>query len=501
MKKIIFFLIFSNSISYSQTDGSLDISFGTNGKVITDLSSSSTDYAQDGIQLPDNKILVAGYTTLNGNDNLLIKYLPDGQLDTTFGINGISIIEFGTSLSQIRKIGTQSNEKIILAGRSSSGSSVSYATVARANSDGTLDTTFGTNGYTKKISGSESDIQSLIILPDDKIIVVGYVLNNNADIQIIKLNADGSYDNSFGTNGIAVINFDSLSQRAFCSVMNGDKILIGGVVNNPNESSLLLQLNPNGSIDTSFGVNGYSYTQFGSNPYNRYDRFLSIKIFENKIYGVGSRAVDSFNNSINLAKFTIDGLLDTSFSDDGKLLIDTSSKIDFINDLNILQDNSIFLAGVSSTSSSSSGLLIKLNPDGNYNTNFGVNGIISSTNFNTIQKVIINETNIIAIGNINSPSNVVLAKYNNSNLLSIEENQFKNTSFNIYPNPAEDKLNIIPLSEQKINAVVILDVLGKKVFEKNQNIDQLNIENFPKGIYFLKIYSDGLIEDFKLIKY
>jgi uncharacterized delta-60 repeat protein len=501
MKKIIFLLIFSNSISYSQTDGSLDNTFGTNGKVITDLSSSSTDYAYDGIRLADDKILVAGLTNFSGSDNnLLIKYLPNGQLDTSFGINGISIIKFGNDRSQVRKIATQSDGKIILAGRSSA-SLTAYATIARINSDGTLDTTFGTNGYTKKVSGSESDIQSLIILPDDKIIVVGYVLNNNADIQVIKLNADGSYDNSFGTNGIAVINFDSLSQRAFCSVMNGDKILIGGVVYNPNESSLLLQLNPNGSIDNSFGVNGYSYAQFGSNPYNRYDRFLSIKIFENKIYGVGSRAVDSFNNSINLAKFTIDGLLDTSFSDDGKLLIDTSSKIDFINDLNILQDNSILLAGVSSTSSSSSGLLIKLKPDGNYKINFGVNGIISSANFTTIQKVIINETNIIAIGNINSPTNVVLAKYNNSNLLNIKKNQFKNTSFNIYPNPVEDKLNITSLSEQKINAVVILDVLGKKVLEQNQNINQLNIENFPKGIYFLKIYSDGLIEDFKLIKY
>lgn len=499
MKKIILLLIFSNSISYSQTDGSLDTSFGTNGKVVTDLSSSSTDFAQDGIQLPDNKILVAGYTTLNGTDNLLIKYLPNGILDVSFGINGISIIKFGSNKSQVRKIATQSDGKIIIAGRS--GPSIAYATIARVNSDGTLDTTFGTNGITTKISGSESDIQSLHVLPDNKIIVVGYVLNNNADIQVIKLNADGSFDTNFGTNGVAVINFDSLPQRAFCSVMNGDKILIGGVVNNPNESSLLLQLNSNGSIDTTFGINGYNYAQFGANPYDYYDRFLSIKIFQNKIYGVGSRAKDSFNYNINLARFTIDGLLDTSFSDDGKLLIDTNSEKDFVQDLNVLYDNSIFLAGASSTSSSTNGFLMKLNQDGSYKTNFGVNGIITNMNFSGVQKVIVNETNIIAVGNNNSPSNVTLAKYNNSNLLSIQENQFKNRKFSIYPNPVEDKLNIIPLSEQQINAVEILDVLGKKVFEKNQNINQLNTASLPKGIYFLKIYSDGLIEDFKLIKY
>lgn len=55
---------------YSQTDGTLDSSFGTNGKVITDLSSSTTEYAFDGIQLSDSKILVGGYTTLKGQDNL-----------------------------------------------------------------------------------------------------------------------------------------------------------------------------------------------------------------------------------------------------------------------------------------------------------------------------------------------------------------------------------------------------------------------------------------------
>ncbi|MBA4275751.1 T9SS type A sorting domain-containing protein [Flavobacterium sp.] len=499
MKKIILFLIFSNSIIYSQTDGSLDTSFGTNGKVVTDLSSSSTDFAQDGIQLPDNKILVTGYTTLNGTDNLLLKYLPNGELDLSFGSSGISIIKFGSNKSQVRKIATQSDGKIIIAGRS--GPSIAYATIARVNSDGTLDTTFGTNGITTKISGSESDIQSLHVLPDNKIIVVGYVLNNNADIQVIKLNADGSFDTNFGTNGVAVINFDSLSQRAFCSVMNGDKILIGGVVNNPNESSLLLQLNSNGSIDTTFGINGYSYAQFGANPYDYYDRFLSIKIFQNKIYAIGSRAKDSFNYNINLARFTIDGLLDTSFSDDGKLLIDTNSEKDFVQDLNILYDNSIFLAGGSSTSSSTYGFLMKLNQDGSYKTNFGVNGVITNMNFSGVQKVIVNETNIIAIGNTNSPSNVALAKYNNSNLLSIQENQFKNKNFSIYPNPVEDKLNIISLSRHQIDAVEILDVLGKKVFKQNQNINQLNTASFPKGIYLLKIYSDGLIEDFKLIKY
>ncbi|GGF06373.1 T9SS type A sorting domain-containing protein [Flavobacterium limi] len=498
MKKILLFFILINSILYSQTDGSLDTSFGTNGRVFTDLSASSNDYMQDGIQLPDNKILVAGYTTLKGLDNVVLKYLPNGTLDVSFGTNGISIIEFGSDKSQIRKIATQSDGKIIIAGRS--GSLTSYATVARLNSDGTLDTTFGTNGIVTKISGTESDIQSLHILPDNKIIVVGYVLNDNSDIQVIKLNADGSFDTNFGINGVAVIDFDSLSQRAFCSVMNGEKILIGGVVSNPTESSLLLQLNSNGSIDTTFGTNGYSSIQFGANPNDYYDRFLTVKVFQNKIYAVGSRAKDYFNYNINLSRFTIDGLLDTSFSDDGKLLIDTNNEKDFVQDLNILNDNSILLAGVSLASNSNKGFLMKLNANGSYKTNFGSAGVVTNMNFIEVQKVIVNQNNIIVVGTTTYPSNVALAKYNNANLLGIQNDEFLGRNFNVYPNPMQDKLNVISRSGQQINTIEILDASGKKVFEHNQNTDQLNTGNLAKGIYFLKIYSEGLIENFKLIK-
>lgn len=503
MKRTILLLIFSCSISYSQTDGSLDTSFGTNGKVITDLS-SSTDYAFDGIQLPDNKILVGGYTTLKGQDNLILKYLPNGALDTSFGTNGYSIVEFGNDLSLVRKIGIQNDGKIILAGRS--GASLAHATISRLNTDGTLDTTFGTNGITTKVIGSESDIQGLHILPDNKIIVVGYALNSNSDILAIKLNADGTYDNSFGTNGVQIIDFESLSQRAFCSVMNGDKILIGGVVSNPTESSLLVQLNSDGSIDKSFGLNGYSYAQFGANLQDNYDRFMTIKIANNKIYGVGSRATSAFKYVINLAKFSIDGQLDTTFSDDGKILIDTKSEKDFINDINILQNNSILLAGVTSTTSTSNSLLIKLNPDGTYKTNFGVKGIVT-TNMNssnsTIQKVIVNGDHFITIG-ATSPTanpNIGLAKYKNSNSLGIPENQFKGKNFNVFPNPVKDKLNITSLSGQKPEFVTLINAKGQALFQNKLNTEQINVESLPKGIYILKIYSEGVTENVKIIKY
>ncbi|CAI2765889.1 T9SS type A sorting domain-containing protein [Flavobacterium collinsii] len=503
MKKTLLFLIFNYTLSYAQNDGTLDTSFGKNGITITDLTSNGIDYAFDGIQLADHKILVGGYTSANSNSSLVLKYLPDGNLDLSFGTKGYSMIKFGNEKSDVRKIGIQSDGKIILSGRS--GERFAYAAIARLNTDGTLDTTFGTNGITKNILGSESDLQSIHILPNDKMIAVGYVLNDNSDILILKLNADGTYDNSFGNNGVQVINFDSLSQRAFCSVMNGDKILIGGSVSNPTEASLLVQLNANGSIDTSFGTNGYRYVQFDSNAREDYDRFLSVKIDKDKIYAVGAKAITPLKYVINLAKFDINGTLDTTFSDDGKLLIDTKSDKDFINDLNILQDNSILLAGVTAVSNSSNSLLIKLNPDGTYKTNFGNKGIVLS-NMNasnsTIQKVIVNEANLITVGVSSSRSaNIGLAKYKNSNTLGIPENQLKSKSFNVFPNPVKDKLSITSLLDQKPDSITLINSKGQIILENKTNTEQINLENLAEGIYILKIQSNGLTENVKIIKY
>ena len=502
MKTVILFLIMSSIIATAQTDGSLDTTFGANGKVITNIAGASVDFAYDAVQLNDNKILVAGYTTLNGQDMLLLKYDQNGQLDTTFGTDGISIIEDETRLSQVRKVGLQSNGKIILAGRS--GSQTAYATIARADASGALDTTFGTNGFTRKISGTESDIQALMVLPDDKIVVVGYVLNNTSNIQVIKLNADGSFDMTFGTNGVKVITIGSFGQRAFCGTMNGDKILIGGVISNPNESSLLLQLNADGTFDTSFGTDGYSVAQFGPNPQNRYDRFSAIQIFENKIYAVGSRAIDAFNYKGNLAKFTINGILDTTFSDDGKLIVNTSSEKNFINDIQILQEGYILLAGVASNSSSNF-LMIKLNTDGTFKTNFGTNGIVTTSMnsaSNTVQKVIVNDTNLIAVGasNSNVSSNIALAKYNNSNLLSVINNLNTNERFKVYPNPFETVLHISNHGNDIIESIQILDATGKQIVRITNNIETIQLDNLLSGVYVMKILTKSSTYIFKIIK-
>lgn len=507
MKNFYFLLTLLSNIIFSQTDGTLDVSFGSSGKVVTNVS-SGVDFASDGIQLSDNKILVGGYANQNGQDNLVLKYLSNGQLDTSFGNNGVSIIELGTTSSQVRKIGTQSDGKIILAGRAGN-SGPAHSTISRLNQDGTLDLSFGVNGYVTHISGSESDIQGLSILDNDKIIVVGYTLNSNADIKVIKLNSNGTYDNSFGNNGVVILDFGSLGIRAFCSIMNGNKILIGGVICcNPDESSLVLQLNADGSLDTSFGNNGWNYAYFGSSTgFYDHDRFLTITLKDNKIYAVGSKLFTSIDYQINLAKFNIDGSLDTSFDSDGMLTINTSSQKDFIHDIKILEDNSILMAGISSFSSTSSSfLMVKLNPDGTLNSDFGNNGLVL-TNLNSttsgIQKLIVNENNIIAIGNnnISSSANVAMAKYHNSNpVLNINEIIDQNNKPYVFPNPFKNYLNINFKVLHLVDKIEIYENTGRLVYWEENPGQVLNLSFLKSGTYIFKFYADKNLRTIKVIK-
>lgn len=512
MKKITFLILLISKIAFAQTDGSLDTSFGTGGKVFTN-PTTSLEFSQHGLQLSDGSILAGGYTNAFGIDYVIAKYLSDGTLDNTFGNNGIAITEFGIGYSQIKRMALQSDGKIIAAGRGDEdGDFTSFAQVARFNADGSLDTSFGINGRRIRYGGSESDVYGLHVLPDSSIITIGYVLNNNSDILVMKLTPNGGFDNSFGTNGVAVINFGSLPQRAFCSAMNGNKILIGGVVSNPKEQMLLLQLNENGTIDTAFGTNGYTATSFwDQSTFYDYDRGSTLTVSGNKIYQAGFRFITSNDYRISLAKYNTDGTLDTTFSDDGKILINGPGERDFINDIKILNDQSILLGGHSIINNSQLRFIImKLNPDGSFASDFGTNGslITPMSGSSTINTLIVNQDNIIAIGsgNTSGDGNFALAKYSYANPLGVES--FTNASFaTLYPNPVGNMATLAVSDFGDLPTdIAIYDYQGRllKMIPNNGfNEGNMHIETsgLATGVYFLKLATQtGKSQSIKFVK-
>lgn len=181
-------------------DGSLDTSFSDDGKLITDLG--STDGARSVAIQPDGKILVAGYSVghnpYSSQDFAVVRYNSDGSLDTSFSDDGIITTDFYGVYDDGRSIIVQPDGKILVAGYSEYGSTYELALV-RYNSDGSLDTTFSTDGKVTTPVGNRSVGYSATVQPDGKIVVTGRSSDGSStDIAVVRYNADGSLDTTFG---------------------------------------------------------------------------------------------------------------------------------------------------------------------------------------------------------------------------------------------------------------------------------------------------------------
>ena len=253
------------------SDGSLDNAFGSAGKIKTDFGFGSDDYGQSVVIQSDGKIVVAGasgYSPNSDYDFALARYNSDGTLDATFDSDGkvITVVGFsgsgwGNSVCQ------QSDGKIVMAGYSYVGTAYVFA-VVRYNNDGTLDNTFSSDGkVTTAIGSSDSKCYSVATQSDGKIVVVGYTNNGspNDDVALVRYNSDGSLDNTFDSDGIITTAIGSGFDHGFSvAIQSDDKIVVvGNSYNGINGDFALIRYKSDGTLDNTFGTGGKVLTDFG----------------------------------------------------------------------------------------------------------------------------------------------------------------------------------------------------------------------------------------------
>ncbi len=261
-----------------QANGSLDSSFGTGG--ISTLVIGTNSFITSVKIQADGKIVAGGRSTVSGVTSFtLARFNTNGTVDTSFGNpNGFVTFQFpGSTSSQIDSIAIQSDGKIVAAGRTTIGGVIQFA-VARFNSDGSVDTTFGTGGAVTIPISTFSSITSVLIQPDSKILVGGTATINGSDtFAFARLLTNGSLDNSFGTGGIVDLPLSvfgagtSFAELESITIQSNGKIIAGGSADPGGiQTFSLARLLINGSLDTSFGTNGIvnvlPLTLFGANP-------------------------------------------------------------------------------------------------------------------------------------------------------------------------------------------------------------------------------------------
>lgn len=276
-----------------KSNGTLDSTFGTGGIVITAFGSAADNGYSVVIQI-DGKIVVVG-STKNGTPThfALVRYNSDGTLDNTFGTSGKVITPVGIYyFDSAYSVAIQSDGKIVV-----SGTSDNIFALVRFNSDGSLDNTFGTGGkVTTNVGPGGIQIgYSVAIQIDGKIVASGFKNNGNGNssIFVVRYNNIGILDNTFGTGGIVITTFGA-DDLAFSVALQSDgKIVVAGYGNNGggiNYDIALLRYNNDGSLDNTFGTGGKVTTAIGSS----YDKAYSVALqSDGKIVVAGASMIGS----------------------------------------------------------------------------------------------------------------------------------------------------------------------------------------------------------------
>jgi len=376
MKKILFPAIFFILISrlIVAQPGILDGDFDADGKVTTDLGTNEDIGCSAAIQ-PDGKIIVAGYTSASTFDAALVRYNPDGSIDQSFGSDGTVIIDVGTQDDYLTSIVLQVDGQILAGGYTGPANGSNYL-IIRLNPDGSFDNSFSFDGVvTSDIAGSSDVLNSVALGNDGKIIASGCSWDlTGLKFSTARYNTDGSLDLSFDGDGKKLVSIgNDLNDVAYGVAVQPDgKIVVAGYSYNNSQTDIsLVRYNFDGSLDQSFSYDGKVMTDIQSSS----DHALAVMLQPDGKIVLTGRTHNTVNWDVFIVRYNQDGSLDLTFSEDGKQVKDVSGFNDEGYSLVLQPDGKILVAGLSVINTTANFMLMRIDSAGSLDTTFANEGI------------------------------------------------------------------------------------------------------------------------------
>jgi uncharacterized delta-60 repeat protein len=308
---------------------------------------------------PDGRILVVG-------DAGMARYTPDGNPDPGFGSGGETTDAAGAALA------LQPDGKLLVAGPNG---------VGRYNADGSLDTTFGTNGFaTNSAAGAQA---AVAVQPDGKIVVgqnVVELATNTDALAVSRYNADGSPDAGFGTQGTTTTaTGGNLSSTVSGLVLEGTgRIVVADAVNNGSPSLVLFGYTSAGALDGGFGTGGRVATPLTASGLSGTE---ALALDGSNLVVVG-QILGPAAEDFGVSRYTASGIPDATFGSGGTVATDIPVAVDATAaGAVLLGDGKLIVAGTVSGVSNLDGSLVGLvryNPDGSLDTGFGTGGRVTT---------------------------------------------------------------------------------------------------------------------------
>ncbi|MBL0343647.1 MAG: T9SS type A sorting domain-containing protein [Bacteroidetes bacterium] len=510
MKKItliaiafLFAICFTLPVASFAQSGSLDLTFDNDGKVTTSFGSNTGLGHALAIQ-SDGKLVVAGFS-INAiyNEFTLVRYNTSGSLDTSFDSDGKATTPIGISDARAESVVIQSDGKIVVAGYSTNSTNFFDIALVRYNTNGSLDTTFDTDGIVTTDVGPISDVGSAVTIQSDgKILVAGYIhLSTNTSVGLLRYNTNGSLDTTFDSDGIVATPIGTFHDDIGYSVgvQSDGKIVVAGVsFSGSNDDFALVRYDTNGSLDTSFDADGIVTTPIGTSLDVGYDLAFQS---DGKIVVAGVSIIGSIQN-FAVVRYNSNGSLDTTFNADGMVTtaIGTTQSAGF--SVVIQSDGKIVVAGrTGNVFNSDVFALVRYNTNGSLDVSFDTDGIVTtpmgadaygfSVALQSDDKIVV--AGFSSIGNVGS---FAVARYNNTISVGINETDNQTTDIKIYPNPFSSSTTLHTNYLLKNATLTVYNLYGQVVKQINKLSGQtiiLQRDNLSSGLYFIHLTEDNKI--------
>ena len=506
MKRYIFFLslclLLPTAFVFAQP-GSLDSSFSNDGLVKTKISPSGGSAVLSIAVQNDGKIIAAGQTFEGSGYSFgLVRYSSSGIPDNSFGNKGLVTTKFNSLSASIGSIAIQTNGMIVAGGFSTGG-----ALMVRYKKSGALDNSFGIDGkITSDFGGSDEGIYSIVLQSDGKIIAAG---GAGGQFAVARYKQNGTRDSTFGINGLVTtgLGHNTTSKGRGVTIQSDGKILIAGytVDKHGEYNAVLIRYKKNGRLDNHFGNGGIVITDLGSSS----DTYTSLIIRPNGKINTAGFIGNIHQENFVLAQYNNDGILDSSFGTNGFTSTDFSNAGDEANALALQADGDIILAGTTQSWEAPHYIkfaLARYTQNGTIDSAFGADGkVVPDFGGYGLALNIQFDGKILAGGS--SGVYAVVARYNaDSSNLQFDKNLTKqqinkSTTISLSPNPVKDVLYLRGMSTNKKSISIISEngSASQHIVTENSSYT-INTKQLKAGVYFVKITEGGKTTTLKFLK-
>ncbi|MDX1907607.1 MAG: T9SS type A sorting domain-containing protein [Bacteroidia bacterium] len=486
MKIYLFLLLtLTGSLLTAQT-GVLDVTFGQNGYTRSTFTPSRDSYGRL-ITGTDGSLWVAGSTGFT-YDYLLAKYTPAGRLDSTFSDNGWVAFDYNGNTDQGYALARQADGNILLCG------GVVRADrdwgILRVDSTGTPDPTFGDNGWALFDWGGYDEAYDLLVQPDGYILVCG---TGNFDFALARLKPNGTLDSTFATNGRLTLANGGAPRLALGS---DGSIYCADAFGSASVQFGVLKVSSQGQVVTSFGTGGIytaNLTNFPVRPVILIDGAGKI------VFGGTAGSSGGSGAGFVLARISATGSPDMTFDGDGKVSI-TAGNAREGNGLHLLPNGHLLVAGAAAPNGNADMALYCLRPDGSLDTGFGTGGY-AHLNIGGLGEWAYSVASqpdgklIIAGNHSDGLPYIALARFSGGALTSLSDETLM-TGLRLYPNPTRTQVNIqLTLPAPATVTLRLTDLQGRLLRQLHSGPQPAGDQTFvmplpadlPSGLYYVQV--------------